>query len=90
MRSPIIKTLYYLPGFLWHLIYTLATVKIRLLSDSPTQTYVENFLATFEEYPPRQKAASFTIGDVMEKLTGGGADWTSRLQIQTLFPKPGM
>jgi len=89
LRSPIIKTFYYLPGFPSHLIYTLATVRIRLLWDSPPQAYVENFLATFEEYPPRQKAASFTIGDVAEKLTDGGADWTLRLQIQTLFPKPG-
>ena len=27
-----------------------------------------NFLATFKEFPPRQKAASFTIGKVMEKM----------------------
>ena len=26
------------------------------------------FLATFEEFPPRQKAASFTIDQVVEKL----------------------
>ncbi|MDR9403580.1 MAG: arylsulfatase [Halothece sp. Uz-M2-17] len=35
----------------------------------PAQQYVGNFLATFEEYPPRQKAASFTIDQVLEKLT---------------------
>ncbi len=35
----------------------------------PAQQYVADFLATFEEYPPRQKAASFTIDDVLEKLT---------------------
>jgi arylsulfatase len=35
----------------------------------PAQQYVGDFLATFEEYPPRQKAASFTIDDVLEKLT---------------------
>jgi arylsulfatase len=42
----------------------------------PMQTYVGQFLATFKKYPPRQKAASFTIDDVMEALTspahGGG------------------
>ena len=34
----------------------------------PTQTVVGNFLATFKEFPPRQKAASFTVDQVMEKL----------------------
>ncbi len=37
----------------------------------PTQTAVGQFLATFQEFPPRQKAASFTIDQVMEKLTQG-------------------
>jgi len=40
----------------------------------PAQTYVGNFLQTFVEYPPRQKAASFSLDQVMEKLqTGGGS-----------------
>jgi len=34
----------------------------------PAQVYVGQFLATFEEFPPRQKAASFSIDQVMEKL----------------------
>lgn len=34
----------------------------------PAQTYVGKFLATFKDYPPRQKAASFSIDQVMEKL----------------------
>ncbi len=34
----------------------------------PAQTYVGNFLATFQEFPPRQKAASFSLDQVMEKL----------------------
>ncbi|MGH6940560.1 arylsulfatase [Hypericibacter sp.] len=34
----------------------------------PTQAYVGKFLATFKEYPPRQKAASFTIDQILEKL----------------------
>ena len=34
----------------------------------PAQAYVGKFLATFKEFPPRQKAASFTIDQVMEKL----------------------
>ena len=34
----------------------------------PAQEYVGRFLATFKEFPPRQKAASFTIDQVMEQL----------------------
>jgi len=35
----------------------------------PAQTYVAEFLATFKEFPPRQKAASFSLDKVMEKLS---------------------
>lgn len=38
----------------------------------PAQTYVGGFLQTFVEYPPRQKAASFSLDQVMEKLQQGG------------------
>ena len=34
----------------------------------PAQTYVGQFLATFKDFPPRQKAASFSLDQVMEKL----------------------
>ncbi len=37
----------------------------------PAQAYVGQFLGSFEEYPPRQKAASFSLDKVMEKLTEG-------------------
>ena len=39
----------------------------------PAQAYVGRFLATFKEFPPRQKAASFSLDKVMEELspTGG-------------------
>jgi len=40
----------------------------------PAQSYVAEFLATFQEYPPRQRAASFSLDQVMEKLlTAGGS-----------------
>ena len=41
----------------------------------PAQRIVGEFLSTFIEYPPRQKAASFSIDQVMEKLSqhGGGS-----------------
>ncbi|HEY6366977.1 MAG TPA: arylsulfatase [Candidatus Binatia bacterium] len=35
----------------------------------PAQSAVGAFLQTFKEFPPRQKAASFSIDQVMEKLT---------------------
>ena len=35
----------------------------------PAQAYVGQFLKTFEEFPPRQKAATFTINRVLESLT---------------------
>jgi len=34
----------------------------------PAQDYVGQFLMTFKKYPPRQKAASFSLEQVMEKL----------------------
>jgi arylsulfatase len=39
----------------------------------PAQAYVAQFLETFKEFPPRQKAASFSLDKVMEKMTEGGA-----------------
>jgi arylsulfatase A-like enzyme len=38
----------------------------------PAQAYVGKFLGTFQEYPPRQEAATFTINKVMEQLTPQG------------------
>ncbi|MEA3477894.1 MAG: arylsulfatase [Bacteroidota bacterium] len=37
----------------------------------PAQTYVGRFLMTFQDFPPRQKAASFGLDQVMEKLENG-------------------
>ncbi|MCK5448304.1 MAG: sulfatase-like hydrolase/transferase, partial [Gemmatimonadetes bacterium] len=34
----------------------------------PAQTFVGGFLASFEKYPPRGKAASFSVGDALSKL----------------------
>lgn len=40
----------------------------------PAQAYVGNFLQTFKAFPPRQKPASFSIDQVMERLkTSGGS-----------------
>ena len=38
----------------------------------PAQAYVAEFLETFKEFPPRQKAASFSLDKVMEKLSPSG------------------
>ena len=37
----------------------------------PTQAIVGEFLATFQEFPPRQKAAGFTVDQGMDKLLAG-------------------
>ena len=37
----------------------------------PAQQYVGKFLATFKEFPPRQKVGSFGIDQVLEALTKG-------------------
>jgi len=34
----------------------------------PAQAYVGNFLQTFQKYPPRMKAASFSLDQVMEQM----------------------
>ena len=34
----------------------------------PAQAIVGEFLGTFQEFPPRQEAASFSLDQVMEKL----------------------
>jgi hypothetical protein len=34
----------------------------------PAQDYVALFLTSFREYPQRQKAASFNLDEVLEKL----------------------
>ena len=33
----------------------------------PAQVYVAQFLETFKAFPPRQKATSFSLDQVMEK-----------------------
>ena len=40
----------------------------------PAQEKVAEFLATFKEYPPRQKAASFTIDQVLQTLQNAHGD----------------
>jgi hypothetical protein len=35
----------------------------------PAQAYTGKFLMTFKDYPPRQKAASFSLDQVMKQLS---------------------
>jgi hypothetical protein len=37
----------------------------------PAQAYVAKWLSSFQEFPPRQKPASFSIDEVMKKLEAG-------------------
>jgi hypothetical protein len=34
----------------------------------PAQVFVAKFLKTFEEFPPRQEAATFSLSKVMRKM----------------------
>ena len=35
----------------------------------PAQAYIASWLSSFNEFPPRQKPASFSLDQVMKKLT---------------------
>jgi arylsulfatase A-like enzyme len=37
----------------------------------PTQAIVQRFLATFRDFPPRQRAATFTVDQAIERLSRG-------------------
>jgi len=39
----------------------------------PAQAVVGKFVESFKDFPPRAKAASFTVSDVMEKIAVGSA-----------------
>ena len=38
----------------------------------PAQAYVATWLASFKDFPPRQKPASFSLDQVMEKIIHAG------------------
>jgi len=40
----------------------------------PAQAIVARYIESFKEFPPRAKAASFTVSDVMEKITTASPD----------------
>ena len=40
----------------------------------PIQAVIAKWIESFKEFPPRAKAASFTVSDVMEKITTAGAN----------------
>jgi hypothetical protein len=35
---------------------------------APTQAVVAQFVATFQEFPPRQRPSSFSVDEIMEKM----------------------
>jgi hypothetical protein len=37
----------------------------------PAQSFVAKFMATFKDYPPRQKPGSFSVGDALSQLQAG-------------------
>jgi arylsulfatase len=61
-RSPITSNTYYD----WYMDHAYLLV--------PAQKYVGEFLETFKDYPPRQRAASFTINQALEMLQKTSGD----------------
>jgi arylsulfatase len=53
-------------------IYYADWVAHRIFLQVPAQAIVAKMLESFKEFPPRAKAASFTVSDVMEKITTAG------------------
>src|SRR5262249_18518793 len=43
----------------------------RIFLQIPAQAFVAKYIESFKEFPPRAKAASFTVSDVMEKISVG-------------------
>jgi hypothetical protein len=39
----------------------------------PAQAFVAQWLSSFKEFPPRQKPASFSLDQVIQKMTSGVA-----------------
>ena len=39
----------------------------------PAQVLVSKFLGTFNDFPPRQKPGSFSVGDALAKLQTGAS-----------------
>jgi arylsulfatase len=37
----------------------------------PAQAYVGQFITSFKDYPPRQRAAAFNLDEVMKKMSEG-------------------
>ena len=56
----------------------------------PAQDYVGQFLMTFKDYPQRQKAASFNLDEVMEKLKESPGEVEALSDNNDLRPRPSL
>ena len=52
-------------------IYYADYVAHRMFIQVPAQAVVARYIESFKDFPPRAKAASFTVSDVMEKISAG-------------------
>jgi hypothetical protein len=46
----------------------------RIFVLAPAQAFVANWLSSFKDFPPRQKPASFSLDQIMDKLQSGARD----------------
>jgi hypothetical protein len=52
----------------------LRSTKTKEVTSWQTQNRTSSFAETFKEFPPQQKAASFTIDDALMKMGESGGD----------------
>jgi len=43
----------------------------RMFALAPAQAYIGKYLQSFQDFPPRQKPGSFSLGDAMDKISKG-------------------
>jgi hypothetical protein len=56
----------------------------------PAQAIVASYIESFKDFPPRAKAASFTVSDVMEKMTtatSGKNYWQNGFGVESFCPE---
>ncbi len=54
----------------------------------PAQAIAAEFINTFKEFPPAQKAATFTLGDALEKLSSLGTAAEPARRVESAYPRP--
>jgi hypothetical protein len=54
----------------------------------PAQAIAAEFINTFKEFPPAQKAATFTLGDALEKCRPSEPRAEPARRVESAYPRP--